>query len=203
MAQYRQKTSHRTNTDGARSGLRSPKNVVQLPNMIDTPSHVPDDGAEVVFLLSDPEFCPGGEFNDQLQYSIDDFSLGEESWLMGATASTSSQPRETSEPEPLFDRLESKAVPSAAALLGSPSDEKMALTCDYPRFPARYVEEVWGFFTSTKPKCLASGTVPSEAVKKVPQLNGANEKGKTTALNRLVMVLNHLGPNTTKFGAQN
>lgn len=202
-AQYRQKPGHRTNTDSARPGLRSPNNVVQLPNMIDKASHVPDDGAEVVFLLSDPAFCPGGEFNDQFQYAIDEFSLGEESWLTGAMASTSSQSRETSEPDPLFGHLESKATPSAAALLVSPSDEKMALTCDYPRFPARYVEEVWGFFTSTKPKRLASGSIPSGAVKKVSQLNGANENGKPTALNRLVMVLNHLGPNTTKFGAQN
>lgn len=170
--------------------------------MTDTPSDLPDDGAEVVSLLSDPEFCPGGEFNDQLQYSIDDFLLGEESWLMGATASTSSQLRETSEPGPLFGHLESKAAPRAAALLVSSSDEQMAFTCDYPRFPARYVEEVWGFFTSTKPKHLARGTVPSGAVEKDPKWNGASDKGNLTALNRLVMVLNHLGPNPTKFGAQ-
>lgn len=201
--QHRQKPGHRTNIDGASPDLRSPKNVVQLPNMIDTPSHAPDDGAEVVCLLSDPEFCPGGEFNDQFQYSIDEFSLGDESGSTGVMASTSSQSRATSEPDPLFGQIESKATPSAVALLGLPSDEKMALTCDYPRFPARYVEEVWGFFTSTKPQRLASGTVPSGAVKKVPQLNGANEKGKPTALNRLVMVLSHLGPNTTKSGAQN
>lgn len=202
-AQYRQTPGHRTNTDGARPGLRSPKNVVQLPNMIDTPSHVPADGAEVVFLLSDPEFCPGGEFNDQFQYSIDEFSLEDESRSTGAMTSKSSQSRATSEPDPLFGHLESKATPSAVALLGLPLDERMALTCDYPRFPAKYVEEVWGFLTSTKPKRLASGTIPSGAVKKVPQLNGANEKGKTTVFNRLVMVINHLGPNTTKFGAQN
>lgn len=201
-AHSRQKPGHRTNTDGARPGLRPPKNVVQLPNMIETPSHVPNDGAEVVFLLSDPEFCPGGEFNDQFQYSIDEFPLGDESGSAGAMASKSSQSMANSEPDPLFGHLESKATPSAAAALGLPSDENMALICDHPRFPAKYVEEVWGFFTSTKPKRLASGTIPSGAVKMVPQLNRANEKGRTTALNRLVMVLNHLGPNTTMFGAQ-
>lgn len=201
--QYRQKLGHRTTTDGARPGLRLPKNVVQLPTMIDTRSHIPDDGAEVVFLLSDPEFCPGGESHDQFQYSIDEFSLGDETESTGAMASISSQWRATSEPDPLFGHLESKATPSGVALSGLPSDEKMALNCDYPLFPARYVEEVWSFFTSTKPKRLASGTLPSEAVKKIPQLNGANEKRKPTALNRLAMVLLHLGPNTSKFGAQN
>lgn len=200
-AQYRQKLGHRTTPDGARPGM--PKNVVQLPTMIDTRSHVPDDGAEVVFLLSDPEFCPGGESNDQFQYSIDEFSLEEESGSTGAMESTSSQSRATSEPDPLFSHLESKATPSGVALLALPSDQKMALNCDYPRFPARYVEEVWGFFTGTKRKRLASGTLPSGAVIKIPQLNGANEKEKPTALNRLAMVLQHLGPNTTKFGAQN
>lgn len=169
--------------------------------MIDTQSDIPDDGAEVVSLLSDPEFCPYGEFNDQPQYSIDESLLGEESWLTGATASKSSQSRQTSEPDSLFLHLKSKAAPSTAALLGSSSDEQMAFNCDYPRFPARYVEEVWGFFTSTKPKRLARSTVPSGGVRKDPQLNGVNEKGKTTVLNRLVMVLNHLGPNPTKFGA--
>lgn len=202
-AQYRQKLGHGTTTDGARPGLRSPKNVVQLPNMIDTRSHFPDDGAEVVYLLSDPEFCPGEEPNDQFQYSIDEFSPESESVSTGAMASTSFQSRAISEPNPLYGNLESKATPSGVALLGLPSDEKMALNCDYPRFPARYVEEVWGFFTSTKPKRLASGTFPSRAVKKIPKLNGANEKGKHTVLNRLAMVLHHLGPNTTNFGVQN
>lgn len=201
-AQYRQKLGHRTITDGARPGMRSPKNVVELPNMIDTRSHVPDDGAEVIFLLSDPEFCPGGESNDQFQYSIDEFSLEEESGSTGAMASTSSQSRATSEPDPLFSHLESKATPSGV-VLALPSDEKMALNCNYLRFPARYVEEVWGFFTGTKRRSLASDTLPSGAVIKIPQLNGANEKEKPTALNRLAMVLQHLGPNTTKFGAQN
>lgn len=202
-AQYSQKPGHRTTTDGARFGLQSPRNVVHLPNMADTPSDIPDDGAEVVSLLSDPEFCPGGGFNDQLQYSIDELLPGEESWLTGASASTFSQSRETLEPDTLFRHLETKAAPSTAALLRSPSEGQMAYACDYSRFPARYIEEVWGFFASTKPKRLARLTVPSGALKKDPQWNGANDKGRTTALNRLVMVLNHLGPNPTKFGAQN
>lgn len=202
-AQVRQKPGHRTTTDGVISGLQSPKKVVRFPNMIDTPFDIPDDGAEVVSLLSDPEFCPGGEFNDQPQYSIDEFLLGEESRLTGATSPTSSQSRETSGPDLLFGHLESKAAQSAAALLESPAEEQMAFTCDYARFPARYIEEVWGFLASTKPKRLARGTVPSGAVKKDPQWNGANDKGRTTTLNRLVMVLNHLGPNPTKFEAQN
>lgn len=171
--------------------------------MVESPSFVPEDGAEVVSLLSDPEFYPGGELNDQLQSSIDEFLLEEESWMSGAMAPMSSQSRETSEPESLFGHLKSKAAMSVANLAEPPSEEQIALDRDYPRFPARYIEEVWGYFSSTKPKRLARGTVHSVAVKNYLKLDEANDKGRTTALNRLIMVLNHLGPNPTEFGAQN
>lgn len=197
-----QKPDHRASTDRSSSALRSPKNIVHLSNMIESPFIVPEDGAEVVSLLSDPEFYPGGEFNDQLQSSIDDFLLEEESWMSGATAPMSSQSRETSEPESLFCHLKSKVAMSVANLAESPSEEQIALDRDYPRFPARYIEDVWGYFSRNKPKRQARGTVHSVAVKKYLKLNEANDKGRTTALNRLVMVLNHLGPNPTEFGAQ-
>lgn len=198
-AQYRQKPGHRTTTDTSSSALRSPKNFVRLSNIIESPSVVPEDGAEVVSLLSDPEFCPGGEFNDQLQSSFDEFLLEGESWMSGAMPS---QSKETLEPDSLFSHLNSKAAPSAANLAGSPPEEQKAFSRDYPRFPARYIEEVWGYFSGIKPKHLARSTVPSVAAKKYPRLDEANDKGRTTPLNRLVMVLNHLGPNPTKFGAQ-
>lgn len=192
-AQYRHKPGHRTTTDGSSSALRSPKDLVHPPVVIKSPSDIPEDGAEVVSLLSDPEFFPAGEFNDQLQSSIDDLLL-EDGWLSGAMASASSQSRETSQLDSFFGYHKSKAAPSVAALAGSPSDEKIAVNRGYRCFPARYVEEVWGYF---------SGTAPPVAVKKYPKWDEANDKGRTTALSRLVMVFNHLGPNPTEFASQN
>ncbi|MCJ1346365.1 hypothetical protein MMC31_004581 [Peltigera leucophlebia] len=192
-AQYRQKPGHRTTTGSSTSALRSPKNFVHLSNMIESPSIFPEDGAEVVSLLSDPEFSPGGEFNDRLQSSSDDFLLEGESWMSGAMASISSQSRETTEPDSFFGHRKPKAAPSAVNLAGSPSEEQIVFTREYPRFPARYIEEVWGYFSGTQP----------EAVQKYRKLDETHYKGRTTALSRLVMVFNHLGPNPTTFGAQN
>lgn len=167
---------------------------LHVSSMMKSSSVVPEDGAEVVSLLSDTRFCPGGEFN-QLQPSIDEFLLEGESWM-----SMSSQSKEIPESDSLW---KSKAAPSAVNLAGPSPNEKIMCARDYLRFPARYTEEVWGYFSSTKPKQLVRGTVPSVAVNEYPKLDEPNDMGRFTALNRLVMVLNHLGPNPTKFEALN